>query len=52
MSESAIIMLTALVVGAGAGLGAVVFRRLIAGAQTLAYGGLGGWWAWQHAVAA
>jgi CIC family chloride channel protein len=42
MSESALIMLTALVVGAGAGLGAVVFRRLIAGAQTLAYDGLGG----------
>jgi CIC family chloride channel protein len=43
MSESAIIMVTALVVGAGAGLGAVVFRRLIAGAQALAYDGLGGW---------
>ena len=42
MSESAIIMLTALVVGVGAGLGAVVFRRLIAGVQTLAYDGLGG----------
>jgi CIC family chloride channel protein len=42
MSESAIIMLTALVVGIGAGLGAVVFRRLIAGVQSLAYGGLGG----------
>jgi CIC family chloride channel protein len=42
MSESAIIMLTALVVGVGAGLGAVVFRRLIAGVQTLAYEGLGG----------
>ncbi|MGD8735543.1 MAG: chloride channel protein [Anaerolineae bacterium] len=41
-SESAVIMLTALVVGVGAGLGAVVFRRLIAGMQTLAYDGLGG----------
>ncbi len=42
VSESGVIMLTALIVGAGAGLGAVVFRRLIGGAQTLAYGGLGG----------
>jgi CIC family chloride channel protein len=42
LSESAIIMLTALVVGIGAGLGAVIFRRLIAGVQSLAYGGLGG----------
>jgi CIC family chloride channel protein len=42
MSESATIMLTALVVGVGAGLGAVIFRRLIAGVQTLAYDGLGG----------
>jgi len=41
MSESAIIMLTALVVGIGAGLGAVVFRRLIAAVQTLAYDRLG-----------
>jgi CIC family chloride channel protein len=41
MSESALIMLTALVVGAGAGLGAVVFRSLIAGMQTLAYDRLG-----------
>jgi CIC family chloride channel protein len=41
MSESAIIMLTALVVGAGAGLGAVVFRHLIAGVQTLSYDQLG-----------
>jgi CIC family chloride channel protein len=41
-SESATIMLTALVVGIGAGVGAVVFRRLIAGVQTLAYDGLGG----------
>jgi CIC family chloride channel protein len=40
--ESAVVMLTALVVGVGAGLGAVVFRRLIAAMQTLAYDGLGG----------
>jgi hypothetical protein len=31
VSEPAIIMLTALLVGIGAGLGAVVFRRLIEG---------------------
>ncbi len=42
VSESGVIMLTALIVGVGAGLGAVVFRRLIGGAQSLAYGGLGG----------
>ncbi|MFQ6100302.1 MAG: chloride channel protein [Anaerolineae bacterium] len=41
MSESSIIMLTALVVGVGAGLGAVVFRWLIKGVQVLAYDGLG-----------
>ncbi len=41
MSESALSMLTALVVGVGAGLGAVVFRRLIAGMQFLAYDRLG-----------
>ena len=40
--ESFVILLTALAVGVGAGLGAVVFRRLIAGMQTLAYDGLGG----------
>ncbi len=40
--ESATIVLTALVVGVGAGLGAVVFRRLIDGMQSLAYDGLGG----------
>ena len=40
--ESGIIMFTALVVGVGAGLGAVVFRRLIEGMQWLAYDGLGG----------
>ncbi|MEJ2208365.1 MAG: chloride channel protein, partial [Anaerolineae bacterium] len=41
-SESAVIMFTALVVGLGAGLGAVIFRRLIAAMQTLAYDDLGG----------
>jgi CIC family chloride channel protein len=40
--ESGIIMFTALIVGIGAGLGAVVFRRLIEGFQSLAYDGLGG----------
>jgi CIC family chloride channel protein len=40
--ESGVIMFTALVVGVGAGLGAVVFRRLIEGMQSLAYEGLGG----------
>jgi CIC family chloride channel protein len=35
-------MITSLVVGAGAGLGAVFFRWLIKSVQTLAYGGLGG----------
>ena len=40
--ESVVILLTALVVGVGAGLGAVAFRRLISGMQTLAYDGLGG----------
>jgi CIC family chloride channel protein len=40
--ESVAIILTALAVGIGAGLGAVVFRRLIAGMQTLAFQGLGG----------
>ena len=42
VSESAIIMSTALVVGIGAGLGAVIFRWLIEGVQALAYDGLGG----------
>ncbi len=37
LPESAIIILTALVVGVGAGLGAVIFRRLIDGIQTLAF---------------
>jgi CIC family chloride channel protein len=42
ISESGIIMLTALLVGVGAGLGAVVFRWLIGTMQNLAYDGLGG----------
>ncbi|MGD9406051.1 MAG: hypothetical protein PVH95_12975, partial [Anaerolineae bacterium] len=42
LSESGVIMLTALIVGVGAGLGAVVFRWLIDRVQHLAYGGLGG----------
>jgi CIC family chloride channel protein len=42
LSESGLIMFTALIVGVGAGLGAVVFRRLIAGMQSLAYDGIGG----------
>lgn len=42
LPESSIILLTALVVGAGAGLGAVLFRWLIGSMQTLAYDGLGG----------
>jgi CIC family chloride channel protein len=37
LPESAIIILTALVVGVGAGLGAVIFRRLIDGIQTLSF---------------
>ena len=41
-SESGIVMLTALVIGIGGGLGAVVFRWLINSMQTLAYDGLGG----------
>ncbi len=42
ISESGIIMITALVVGGGAGLGAVFFRWLIKSVQTLAYDGLAG----------
>jgi CIC family chloride channel protein len=42
VSESGVIMITALVVGAGAGLGAVFFRWLIKTVQTIAYGGLAG----------
>ncbi len=41
-SESGIVMFTALLVGIGAGLGAVAFRRLIAGVHILAWDGLGG----------
>ncbi|MEE9591106.1 MAG: chloride channel protein [Thermodesulfobacteriota bacterium] len=42
VSESGMIMLTALVVGVGAGLGAVLFRRLIMGVRVLSYEGVGG----------
>ena len=41
-SESGVILFTALVVGVGAGLGAVAFRRLIEGVHKLAFEGLGG----------
>ena len=41
--ESAGMMVTALLVGLGAGFGAVIFRRLIQGVQTLSYDGLGRW---------
>ncbi len=42
LSESGVILFTALIVGIGAGLGAVIFRRLIGGVQTLSYDGLAG----------
>jgi CIC family chloride channel protein len=42
LSESGVILFTALIVGVGAGLGAVVFRRLIEGVHRLAYGGIAG----------
>jgi CIC family chloride channel protein len=42
LSESGAILFTALIVGIGAGLGAVVFRWLISSVQTLAYGRLAG----------
>ncbi len=42
LSESGVILFTAVIVGIGAGLGAVVFRRLIEGVHRLAYGGLAG----------
>ena len=42
VSESGVIIFTALVVGAGGGVGAVIFRWLINSMQTLAYDGLGG----------
>jgi CIC family chloride channel protein len=41
-SESGVILFTALLVGVGAGLGAVVFRWLIGAVHTLAFEGLGG----------
>jgi CIC family chloride channel protein len=41
-SESGVVFLTALIVGIGAGLGAIVFRRLIEGVHILAWDGLGG----------
>ena len=40
MPESLTIMLPALFVGVGAGLGAVVFRKLIAGVQSISYNGI------------
>ena len=43
ISESGIIMITALVVGAGAGLGAVFLMWLIDTVQNLAFGGLSGY---------
>ena len=42
LSESGAILFTALIVGIGAGLGAVFFRWLIGGVHTLAYDGLAG----------
>ena len=41
ITGSATLLITALIVGASAGLGAVIFRWLIQGVQTLAYEGLG-----------
>ncbi|MFQ5585521.1 MAG: chloride channel protein, partial [Thermodesulfobacteriota bacterium] len=46
VSESGMVMFTALAVGVGAGLGAVLFRRLISGVQALSYDGLGGLLHW------
>jgi CIC family chloride channel protein len=40
--ESVVIFLTAIIVGVGAGLGAILFRWLINGVAKLAYGGLAG----------
>jgi len=40
--ETVIIFATAFIVGIGAGLGAVVFRLLINGVNSLAYGGIAG----------
>jgi CIC family chloride channel protein len=42
LSEPGVILITALIVGIGAGLGAVIFRRLVDGVHTLAYDGLAG----------
>ncbi|MGD2158545.1 MAG: chloride channel protein [Anaerolineales bacterium] len=42
LSEPAALLLTSLIVGVGAGLGAVIFRRLISGFQKLAYDDFGG----------
>ena len=42
VSESGVILVTALIVGVGAGLGAVVFRRLIEFVQKVAFEGVGG----------
>ena len=41
-SDSTIIIISALIVGIGAGFGAVLFRRLIGFFQTVSYDGLGG----------
>ena len=41
-SDSTIIIVSALVVGIGAGFGAVIFRRLIAFFQKVSFDGLGG----------
>jgi len=43
LSESTTIMFTSLIVGVGAGLGAVFFRWLIRSVQDLSFGGLGAW---------
>lgn len=42
MPESVVIFLTAIIVGVGAGLGAIFFRWLINGVTKLSYGGLAG----------
>lgn len=42
LPEYGVILLTAILVGIGAGLGAVIFRRLIQGVFDLTFGGLGG----------
>jgi len=40
--ESAVIFITAIIVGVGTGVGAVIFRRLIEGVTRLSYGGIAG----------